>query len=316
MYLLFIIYISMPTNSKTRKTKTQKKNTTRKTLVVEKLHKCSRSRITGMESYKINCGKNLLRGYHTIKAAEETSTHKDDFVHVVLSELKDYDKPVVVKVYDEDNIHLHIELNILKKVNGFRNTPRLICGGFAPQRRLGLKGLCSLDFDPQQQTWLGTGLKGQSPYFFVYEYISQGDISDFLNKNQEIDVIKSLILQITCVIIQLAEIYKVYHGDINSGNILVDATHENTVEYCIDDETFTIESQGIIPKIIDYGRSNFYKGTIPNDHIWFDVIMTLSVIYPYIKNDELKHKVFDISTKTDMYLPSLKDYYIYIRDAL
>jgi len=306
----------MPSNSNTRKTKTQKKNTTRKISVVVKLHKCPRSRITGMESYKINCGKNLLRGYHTIKASEETSTHKDDFVHVVLSELKDYDKPVVVKVYDEDNIHLHIELNILKKVNGFRNTPRLICGGFDPQRRLDLKGLCPLDFDPQQQTWLGTGLKGQSPYFFVYEYISQGDISNFLNKNQEIHVIKSLILQITCVIIQLAEIYKVYHGDINSGNILVDATHENTVDYCIDDETFTIESQGIIPKIIDYGRSNFYKGTIPNDHIWFDVIMTLSVIYPYIKNDELKHKVFEISTKTEMYLPSLKDYYIYIRDAL
>ena len=299
----------MPTNSKTRKTKTQKKNTTRKTLVVEKLHKCSRSRITGMESYKINCGKNLLRGYHTVKAAEETSTHKDDFVHVVLSELKDYDKPVVVKVYDEDNIHLHIELNILKKVNGFRNTPRLIC-----------EFSCNDDKNKyitrikKQISFCGNGLN--KLHFFVYEYIAQGDISDFLNKTQEIDVIKSLILQITCVIIQLAEIYKVYHGDINSGNILVDATHENTVEYCIDDETFTIESQGIIPKIIDYGRSNFYKGTIPNDHIWFDVIMTLSVIYPYIKNDELKHKVFDISTKTDMALPSLKDYYIYIRDAL
>lgn len=299
----------MPSNSNTRKTKTQKKNTTRKTLVVEKLHKCPRSRITGMESYKINCGKNLLRGYHTVKAAEETSTHKDDFVHVVLSELKDYDKPVVVKVYDEDNIHLHIELNILKKVNGFRNTPRLIC-----------EFSCNDDKNKyitrikKQISFCGNGLN--KLHFFVYEYIAQGDISDFLNKTQEIDVIKSLILQITCVIIQLAEIYKVYHGDINSGNILVDATHENTVEYCIDDETFTIESQGIIPKIIDYGRSNFYKGTIPNDHIWFDIIMTLSVIYPYIKNDELKHKVFDISTKTDMALPSLKDYYIYIRDAL
>ena len=299
----------MPSNSNTRKTKTQKKNTTRKTLVVEKLHKCSRSRITGMESYKINCGKNLLRGYHTIKAAEETSTHKDDFVHVVLSELKDYDKPVVVKVYDEDNIHLHIELNILKKVNEFRNTPRLIC-----------EFSCNDDKNKyitkikKQISFCGNGLN--KLHFFVYEYISQGDISDFLNKNQEIDVIKSLILQITCIIIQLGEIYKVYHGDINSGNILVDTINERTVEYCIDDETFTIESQGIIPKIIDYGRSNFYKGTIPNDHIWFDVIMTLSVIYPYIKNDELKHKVFDISTKTDMYLPSLKDYYIYIRDAL
>lgn len=299
----------MPSSSNTRKNKTHKKNTTRKILVIEKLHKCPRSRITGMESYKINCGKNLLRGYHTIKAAEETSTHKDDFVHVVLSELKDYNKPVVVKVYDEHNIHLHIELNILKKVNGFRNTPRLICEFSCDDDKN--KYITKIK---KQISFCGNGLN--KLHFFVYEYIEHGDISDFLNKNQEIDIIKSLILQITCVIIQLAEIYKVYHGDINTGNILVDSLNERTIEYCIDGETFVIESQGIIPKIIDYGRSNFYKGIIPNYHIWFDVIMTLGVIYPYIKNAELKQKVFDISTKIDMSLPSLKDYYIYIRDAL
>ena len=39
-------------------------------------------------------------------------------------------------------------------------------------------------------------------------------------------------------------------------------------------------------------------------------------IYYHSKNAELKQKVFDISTKIDMSLPSLKDYYIYIRDAL
>lgn len=299
----------MPSSSNTRKNKTHKKNTTRKILVIEKLHKCPRSRITGMESYKINCGKNLLRGYHTIKAAEETSTHKDDFVHVVLSELKDYNKPVVVKVYDEHNIHLHVELNILKKVNGFRNTPRLICEFSCDDDKN--KYITKIK---KQISFCGNGLN--KLHFFVYEYIEHGDISDFLNKNQEIDIIKSLILQITCVIIQLAEIYKVYHGDINTGNILVDSLNERTIEYCIDGETFVIESQGIIPKIIDYGRSNFYKGIIPNYHIWFDVIMTLGVIYPYIKNAELKQKVFDISTKIDMSLPSLKDYYIYIRDAL
>ena len=299
----------MPSSSNTRKNKTHKKNTTRKILVIEKLHKCPRSRITGMESYKINCGKNLLRGYHTIKAAEETSTHKDDFVHVVLSELKDYNKPVVVKVYDEHNIHLHIELNILKKVNGFRNTPRLICEFSCDDDKN--KYITKIK---KQISFCGNGLN--KLHFFVYEYIEHGDISDFLNKNQEIDIIKSLILQITCVIIQLAEIYKVYHGDINTGNILVDSLNERTIEYCIDGETFVIESQGIIPKIIDYGRSNFYKGIISKYHIWFDVIMTLGVIYPYIKNAELKQKVFDISTKIDMSLPSLKDYYIYIRDAL
>ena len=99
-------------------------------------------------------------------------------------------------------------------------------------------------------------------------------------------------------------------------NILIDDIDERTVEYCIEGETFIIESHGIIPKIIDYGRSNFYKGDIQNDHVWFDVIMTLGVIYPYLQNGDLKQKIYDISNKNDMYLPSLKDYYIYIRDNL
>ena len=293
----------------TIKNKTKKVNTTRKISGFEKLHKCHRSRITGMESYKINCGKNLLVGYHTIKASEETSIHKDDFVHVVLSKLKDYDKPVVVKVYDEDNFHLHIELNILKKINGFRNTVQLICD-FS----------CNDDKNryitkiKKQIRFCGKGLN--KLHFFVYEYIAYGDVSEFLTKKQDIIIIKSLILQITCVIIQLASIYKIYHGDINTGNILIDATNEIAIDYCIDGETFIIESHGIIPKIIDYGRSNFYKGDIPNDEVWFDIILILGVIYPYIQNDELKQKILDISKKTEMYMPSLKDYYIYIRNSL
>ena len=324
-------------NSKTRKNKTQKRNTTKsvKNSVFEKLHKCSRSRITGMESYKINCGKNLLLGYHTIKASEETSIHKDDFVHVVVSKLQDYNKPVVVKVYDADNFHLHIELKILKKINGFRNTAQLICDFSCDDDKN--KYITKIK---KQIHFCGSGLN--KLHFFVYEYIAHGDVSDFLAKNKEIKLIKSLILQIICVIIQLASIYKVYHGDINTGNILVDAINDEsfarvshyvkdsklttfdsrlqwpsrTIEYCIEGETFIIESHGIIPKMIDYGRSNFYTENIPNDEVWFDCILTLGVIYPYIQNDELKQKVLDISKKTEMYLPSLKDYYMYIRDTI
>ena len=93
----------MSTNKtkKITKTKTPIKNTTRKLPVFHHLTKTSRSRILGMQTYKLNCSKNLMLGYKTIKASEETSMDKDDFVHVVLSKLKDCDKPVIVKVYDE-----------------------------------------------------------------------------------------------------------------------------------------------------------------------------------------------------------------------
>lgn len=289
-----------------QKNTAQKRNTTKKISHFEKLNKCSRSRINGMESYKINCGKNLLLGY---KASEETSMHKDEFVHVVLSKLKDYNKPVVVKVYDNDNYHLQIELNILKNINGFRNTAQLICDF-----------LCNDDKNKyitkikKQIRFCGDG--SNNLHFFIYEYIAHGDVSNFLSTNQNINVIKSLILQITCVIIQLASIYKIYHGDINTGNILIDELNEKTIDYCIEDETFIIESFGIIPKIIDYGRSNFYKGVVPNDQVWFDIILTVGVIYPYIQNADLKQKVLDISNNLEMNLPSLKHYYIYVRDTI
>ena len=296
-------------NKTTRKNKSVKRNNTKKTSIVEKLHKCPRSRITNMETYKINCGKNLLIGYDTIKASEETSIHKDDFDHVVLSTLKHYNKPVIVKVYDEDNFHLNIELNVLEKVKGFRNTAELICHFSCNDDKN--KYITKIK---NQIRFCSNG--SNKLHFFVYEYMEKGDVSNFLIKIKDVNIVISLILQITCVIIQLASIYKIYHGYINSGNILIDTINEKTIDYCIDDEIFIIENHGIIPKIIDYGRSNLYKGNISNDEVWFDIILALGIIYPYIQDNELKKKVLDISKKTDMVLPSLKDYYIYVRDNL
>jgi serine/threonine protein kinase len=225
-------------------------STTQKIPFLKKLQKCSRSRIIGMETYKINCG------------------------------VQDYNKPVIVKVYDSDNFHLPFELKILKVITGYRNTTHLIC-----------------DFE------LSCKDNENKLHFFVYEYIANGDVSDFLDKNPDENKIKSLLLQITCVIIQLATIYNIYHGDINSGNLLIDTTNDGFIDYCIEGESITIETYGIMPKIIDYGRSNFYKKNvpIPISDVWFDVIMAFGVIYPYIQNVELKKQVYDISQTTTIH---------------
>ena len=71
-----------------------------------------------------------------------------------------------------------------------------------------------------------------------------------------------------------------------------------------------------LPKIIDFGRSKFYDKEIPANVIWFDVVLALGVIYPYIQNVGLKHKLLEISMRSDMNLPSLKAYYLYVRDNL
>jgi len=289
-----------------RKSKT---NTTRKISGFSKLKKCPRARIAGMESFKINCGKNLILGYHTIKGAEETSTHSDEFVHVALARLKDYNKPVVIKVYDERNFHLPIEQNILKSIAGFRNTASLICD-FSCQDDKN-KYISKIQ---KQMRFCGNGKN--KLHFFVYEYISHGDISDFTKKYTNYAAIKNIILQMTCVIIELATIYRIYHNDINSGNILIDTTDEKTLEYCIEGEIVRIESHGVIPKIIDYGRSNFYEENVPNTRIWFDIILMIGVVHRYVKNDMVEKKLLDITEKIDMQLPTLMDYYLYIHKLL
>ena len=287
---------------------TSRQNITRKIPPFEKLPKTRRSRIFSMETYKINCGNNKLYGYKSFKAAEEASMDKNDFVHVVLSKLQDYDKPVVVKVYDATKKHLLLEKRILDKIRDYRNTARLIC-----------EFSCN-DNKNNYITKLTKEIKFCSSgtdklYFFVYEYIAHGDISDYLQKKRDTKIIKTLILQVVCVIIELATIYKISHGDLNSGNILIDKTDEKIIEYKIGDEIVVIKSNGIIPKIIDFGRSKFYEEPILK-HVWYDIIMVIELIYIYVKNDDIGLAVLKNQDPYDLSLPSIKDYYFYVRDTL
>jgi serine/threonine protein kinase len=262
-----------------------------------------------METYKINCDKNKLYGFKSIKAAEETSMHKDDFVHVVLSKLQDYDKPVVVKVYDANKIHLLLEKKILEKIRGYRNTAQLIC-----------EFSCNDDKNnyvtkiTKQIKFCERGTNNL--YFFVYEYIDHGDISDYLQNTRDINSIKTLILQVVCVIIELAIIYKVCHGDLNSGNILINTTDEKILEYRVGDEIVVIESNGIIPIIIDFGRSKFYGEPVNKMDIWYDIIMVISLINRYVKNYDVNLVTIENIDPFELDLPSIKDYYFYVRDAL
>jgi serine/threonine protein kinase len=289
-----------------KKISTSRQNITRKLHPFEKLPKKRGSRIFSMETYKINCGENKLYGY---KSPEETSLNKDDFVHLVLSKLQDYDKPVVVKLYDANNLQLLLEKKILDKIRDYRNTARLIC---------------EFSCDDNKKNYI-TKLTRQIKfcergtnklYFFVYEYIAHGDISDYLQKTQDVKIIKTLILQVVCIIIELATIYKVWRSYLNSGNILIDKTDEKMIEYRIGDEVVAIESNGIIPKIIDFGRCKFYNQHIIDNYVWHDIIMAISLIEIYANNDEVKQLFSKNQNPYELSLPSIKDYYFYVRDTL
>ena len=290
-------------------------NTTRKRkpnqLVFEKLPKTARSHIVGMETYKINCGKNLLLGYTSIKSAEETSMHPDDFVHVIKSKLENYNEPVVVKIYDSENGRLYTEINILKKVKDYRNTARLICHFSCKDDKTSYFRKIIKTMKPITFCSKGTHLL----HFFVYEYIANGDISGFFTKNNDINLIKAMTLQITAVIIELALVYKVIHGDINSGNIMVDTTEEKTLDYTIDGKTVEIETYGWMPKMIDYGKSRFYTDRIISpDDVWDDITNALNIIAHYT-NEKTKKNIIDLFINTK-HFSSVTDCYLYVRDNI
>lgn len=287
-----------------------KKNATRKTQYLQKLNKCPKSKLYSMETYKVNCGKNLMLGFKSIKAAEETSLHPDEFVHVLYSKIKDYDKPVVIKVYDVNNYHLDIEKDILNAINGYRNTAKVICDFTCNDDKNNyLKKI------KKNIRFCGNG-GYDLLHFFVYEYIPYGDISDYFTKHKkDVNATRSIILQMVCVIIELATIYKINHGDLNSGNILIDKTNEKTLEYKIENQRFTIETFGVMPKIIDYGLSRFIDNIVIKD-IWYQIIMLLDVIFKYVKDDEIKQKISNILRSHNRRFLSLTECYIHVRDNL
>jgi hypothetical protein len=103
---------------------------------------------------------------------------------------------------------------------------------------------------------------------------------------------------------------------LNSGNILIDKTDEKNIEYKIGDEVVVIESNGIIPKIIDFGRCKFYNQHIIDNYVWHDIIMAISLIEIYANNDEVKQLFSKNKNPYELSLPSIKDYYFYVRDTL
>jgi hypothetical protein len=77
-----------------------------------------------------------------------------------------------------------------------------------------------------------------------------------------------------------------------------------------------IESHGIIPIIIDFGRSKFYSESVNKMDIWYDIIMVISLINRYVKNYDVNIVTIENIDPFELDLPSIKDYYFYVRDAL
>jgi len=152
--------------------------------------------------------------------------------------------------------------------------------------------------------------------FFVFEYLQFGDISDYIVKQTDPQAVYTIILQMVCVIIQLASKYRILHGDLNTGNILVDTTDEKMVGYAIDNKTISIASYGFIPKLIDYGKCIIFESPIPIYLVWESIAMMFSVVRNYVKDEWINQTLNTLSSDITIKLPTLYNYYEFAESVL
>ena len=250
---------------------------------LEYLKKKGGARLLDVDTYKASCLQNKIIAQKSFKSANEVTD--DEFVHVVKSILTEHQQPVVVKVHHARKIFIKNELEIMERL---KNCP------FA------VKKICDFTCKDDTKRWMEhikspTTLcdpKGANKlHYIVMEYIENGDIHKWLASHPTHDAIKSFCLQVALIIAELAFSYRVNHGDLNSGNILVEHTKRKTMKYRIKDTTFKVKTHNVIPKLIDFGRGDIYEGKVHQRAVLSDIYILLSVICNGIKDATLKKEI-------------------------
>jgi serine/threonine protein kinase len=235
------------------------------------------------DEVKTLCIGNELVGLESIKSSQETGLETDEFVHILKSSLANYAKPVVVKIHDSMSIYVNKELLAIEELSGFKNVVKSICH------------FSCLDNKSRWEKPIESEVKFCSNdkdklHFFVYEYIENGDIEDFFTSNPSLLQIKSIFIQSALVIMILGKKYKIIHGDLNSGNILFEKTNKKSITYELDDLKYTLDTNGRIPKLIDFGRCKKLKGNV-NESVMDDVYILLDILSIWIKDQTWKTSI-------------------------
>jgi serine/threonine protein kinase len=230
-----------------------------------------------------SCKNNEITGIQSIKSSDETGDEPNEFVHVIKSVLDNYKKPIIVKIHDSVSYFVDKEITALQKLSEFEHSVKKICD------------FSCIDDKARWKYMINSPVKfcnhkKDKLHFIVLEYIENGDIDLFFSKNPSKEMICSLFLQLELAIMTLALDYQLSHGDLHSGNILISSTEKSRIHYRVLGKEYRITSYGILPKLIDYGRSTNYMGKIHPSYILDDIYICLSILVNYIRDEELKTK--------------------------
>lgn len=239
---------------------------------------CKSSDLIGIQSIKNSNegGNEFVHIIHSLLFADENAPEwAVSKIKGIKSILKEYNKPVIVKILDESSIFVKKELNAIRILADYEYSVKMICNFSCMDNMLrwsqNHKG--NIEFCSGNRDKL---------HFIVYEYIEYGDISEYLPSATQKEV-ACIFFQLSMAVIMLAYKYGLTHGDLHSGNILLRKTDKTRVKYTYNDDSFFVQTNGFIPIFIDYGMSKKMKPDPEN--IMDDIFISIQNCIPYIKSD-------------------------------
>ncbi len=284
------------------KVKTSMPTRRAKSQMFELLPKSKRSRIIGVRTYKANCLNNKINAYKSLKPGEDNT----DFGHILMAELDGYDGPVIIKVSDI-NLFLKREKMGLSAIEGFPHHAKIICDFTCNDNKTRwMKSLVS-----PTQLCIGN----EPLHFFVMEYIANGDLEKYIRGLTDPQQLRSIIAQIIYCFVELGQKYKIYHGDIHSGNILIDTTDDAFSKHIVNGEEILVKTFGRVPKIIDFGRCGVFNAEPIDAEIVFELNSALWVCLHYIEDTHIKDKLNSITLRPETEFSSVKSFIEEVLDA-
>lgn len=284
------------------------------TILLRVEQSCLGNQIVGKKSIKssefpMETGQSLHSSRRYPTFPWETGDETNEFVHVILSELTKYKLPIIVKIHDSDSYFVENELFALNQLVGFENSVTKLCDFSCLDDKSRWKHMVNapVTFCDASTPLVPTHASPSKPiglrpsgresnhkqdklHFIALEYIEHGELDTFFSKQHPNAVLCSLFLQMELAIMTLALDYRISHGDLNTGNILISATHKSRIHYRILGKEYRITSHGILPKLIDYGRCTKYVGNIHPSYVLDDIYTCLSVCAVHFKDTELKRR--------------------------
>lgn len=117
---------------------------------------------------------------------------------------------------------------------------------------------------------------------FVMEYIPHNLIDYLTSTSVSEQVYRSIVQQLGLALLNLYVNLKMTHGDIGSGNLMLDISEPKTLSYTIGGHRIDVNTLGYEPIFIDFQRSVRYKGAPDATVVADEIAMTYDILNRWV----------------------------------